>query len=260
MKLDFDSVKGRISVVKHPNCKILRHIYHFGYEKYCLIRIYEFQTKTIVIASQLSGAILWDMYIISNIVRKFNLNYIKLVWINHIGLFSDFRPTKEEFIHTIVLQPKSIFPFTSSDCELCETKEIDLQTLERLIESKLEPVEAWLGLSNITLQKRKEEYKKNNQKLLHLYLQQNLDIFAQQIWLRKILSQALIGSVFLYPEAQNLQFLRYTDLENSNNDNERLALPYVEKYNPVTEMVVCVCTNSGHTYCGILSKSFFKKY
>lgn len=58
MKLDFDSVKGRISVVKHSNCKVLRHIYHFGYEKYCLIRIYEFQTKTIVIASQLSGAIL----------------------------------------------------------------------------------------------------------------------------------------------------------------------------------------------------------
>lgn len=260
MKLDFDNVKGRISVAKHPNSRIIRHIYHFGYEKYCLIRIYEFQTKTIVIASQLSGAILWDSYLISHIVKKFNLKYKELTWINHVGLFSNLRPTKEEFIHTIVSQRKSIFPSTSSDCELCETKEMNLQTVERLIESKLEPVEAWLGLSSVTLQKREEEYREKNQKLLSLYLQQNLDLLAQQMWLREILSQALLGSVFLYPETKNIQFLRYADLENSNNDNERLALPCVEKYNPVTEMVVCVCTNNGHTYCGILSKSFLKRY
>jgi hypothetical protein len=60
MKLDFYGIKGGLSITESPNCKILRCIYQCSFPRYCLIRIYEFKTKTIVIASQLKGPVNWN--------------------------------------------------------------------------------------------------------------------------------------------------------------------------------------------------------
>ena len=62
MKIDFDNIGGGLSVEDTPNCKILRHLYKYGGAIHrCLIRIYEFKTKTIVIASQLHcPSLIWD--------------------------------------------------------------------------------------------------------------------------------------------------------------------------------------------------------
>lgn len=193
-------------------------------------------------------------------MKKFYLNYKILIWINHIGLFSDFRPAEEEFIHTIVSKREGGFLSTNDDCELCSTNRLNLQQVEELIESNLEPVESWLGLSSITSKKREEEHQEKIQKLLHIYIQQNLDFFAKQIWLIEILSQAQLGAIFFYPERQVIQFSRYVDLEKSNNQYERQAFLFMEKYDPMMEMVICVCPNSGYAYCGIFPNSYLEKY
>lgn len=259
MKLNINNIRGRLNIEKHSNSRVIRYIHHLNWMGYCLIRIYEFQAKTVVIASQLSKPILWNSYLISSIVKKFNLNYQYLVWINHIGLFSDFRPAEEEFIHTIVSEQKSRFSLTSKDCKLCSTNRLTLQQVEELIECNLEPVESWFGLSSITSQKREEEYQERIQKLLHLYLQKNFNFFAKQLWLMEIISQAQLGAIFFYPERQDIQFLKYVDLEGSNNEYERQAFLFMEKYDPVIEMVFCVCTNSGYVHCGVFSNSCLEK-
>ncbi len=267
MGLKFDESSGGFEIEKRSSCIVLRHIYYWYYTNCCLIRIYYFQAKTIVIASQLNGPILWDEYLISRSVRKFGLDRKNLVWINHIGLFSNFRPTRERFIKTTIKWSRqTIFSLTADYCELCDEEQINLQVVEELIESKLEAVETWLGLDSKLQQEREIKKQAEIQKLLKLYLHSQLEFFANQSWLRQILAQAQLGAVFYNPEAKVefnqkiIDFLRYNYLESSSNISERVALPFVEKYDPVTEMVVCVCAKNGYTFCEILSKSFLRKY
>ena len=102
MTLRTQSIPGKIDVVNTEDCKTLRSIYHFDnflYDTYCLIRIHKFKSKTIVLASQLFGAILWDSYLIENIIDDFDLNHDNLYWINHYGLFTNIA-IEEKFLYT----------------------------------------------------------------------------------------------------------------------------------------------------------------
>ncbi len=75
MKLEFDSIQGGLNVTNTPNCKILRHIYKWDcYGRRCLLRIYEFKTKTVVITSQLNGAVIWEKDLIFRVVIDFDLD------------------------------------------------------------------------------------------------------------------------------------------------------------------------------------------
>jgi hypothetical protein len=128
VKLKTNSILGEIKIESNESCNITRCIYHFQPSDflplYCLLRIFEFKSKTIVIASQLKGVILWDEILIENIIEDFELNCENLYWINHVGLFSDYMPIKERFLHTIFsFRKKSIFSQIKIDLQ--EEKKID---------------------------------------------------------------------------------------------------------------------------------------
>lgn len=259
MKLDFYGIKGGLSITESPNCKILRCIYQCSFPRYCLIRIYEFKTKTIVIASQLKGPVNWNYLLIYKVIKNFKLNINNLLWINHVGLFSDYKPVEEKFIHTLFSWSKTLL-FSDEECHLIEEKQITLQAVEELIESQLESVETWLGLKPKLQEEKDKEHQEKLQKLLHFYLQDNLSFLAKQKEIQVLLPEASVGAIFFYPEkkARNetyIKFLKYADLDKSNDETARVAMPYVEKYYSSEEIVVCVCTDDAHTYCSILSKN-----
>jgi len=270
MKLSLDRFEGAFSQEIYQDRKIFRHIFRLHNDfmpERCLIRIYAFRTKTIVIASQLIGRILWDDFIISRAACMFRLNRRNLTWINHTKFLINLRPAKEEFHQSIFSWHREYtFPWSADRCELEREQEISRQTVEEMIETKLEPVETWLGLDPTIRQRREAKKQEETQKILHLYLQRYLEFFASQIWLRQILAQPQVGAVFFYPEVQlkvthrRLEFLTYKYLDESLNVSERVALPYVQRYNPREEMVVCVSLASGHVFCEILSKSFLKRH
>ena len=91
MKLEIDYIQLKINIENRDKCKISRCIYHFQcslVDTYCLIRIFEFASKTIVIASQILGITGGNKFLIENIIEHFELNYKNLYWINHDGLLS----------------------------------------------------------------------------------------------------------------------------------------------------------------------------
>ncbi len=262
MKLELDSMQGGLSVENTPRCKIFRHIYKWGDAiSRSLLRIYEFKKRTIVIASDLNRCVIWDEYLIEKVVQDFKLNTDNLFWISHVGLFSMGMYPKEDFLHTIINWPKK-FKFQQAKCELITTISIDLEEVEKLIEHRLEPVETWLGLDLMIQAERKEKHQEKIQKLLYHYLQEQLVFLSQHIKIQKILSQTLIGAFFFYPEQQEnneecIKFLGCTDLEQSNDKCELLALSYIPKYYPDKEIIICVCIEDIYCYCTILSQQAF---
>ena len=72
MKLEIDYIPGEINIEYTDKCKITRCIYHFQRPfvvNYCLIRIFEFASKTIVIASQIFAITKGDSFLIKNIIE-----------------------------------------------------------------------------------------------------------------------------------------------------------------------------------------------
>lgn len=263
MKIELDSMQGGLRVSNTPNCRILRHIYGWRYDiTRCLLRIYAFKTKTIVIASHLIGGVNWDSYLISKVVRDFGLNINNLTWIAHLGLFSDCMFSEEEFFETIIDWEKE-WIFSPKECNLIEQKDISLDDVEKLIECRLEPVERWLGLDPIIQNKRREKYQEQTQNLLELFLQNNLAFLSEHSLIKEQLSQALIGALFFYPERKKnsrencVKFLRHEDLERSENKCELYALSYMSQYLPNQEIVICVCTEESYYYCTVLAKRVF---
>ena len=255
MKIETHTSLNQFVVTELPNCKILRNIYRLDHlNGRFLLRIYEFKSKTIVIASQLIGAIRWDDLLLRQVINKFKLNWKNLIWINHVGPFSDIQLGEEKFIQTILAWEKE-FIFSPQKCELVKEEKISLEVVEKLIEADLEPVEHWLVLDYDIYKEREAKHQEKKQQLLRLYLIKNLDFLTQQEQIRKLLPQAFLGAIFFYPE-KRIKFLPYADLENSSDELERLALPYIRKYHPHNEMVVCVYEGS-YSYCTILSKKFF---
>ena len=168
MKLKSDCIPGNVNIENTDDCKILRCIYHFynlSYDTYCLIRIYEFKSKTIVLASQLFGAILWDSFLIKNVIDDLNLNHENLCWINHYGLFSNI-VAEEKFLHTTFSYKKDSI-FSSKRVDLEQEIEVGIKFAEDLIESVLEPVELWIGLD---LAAKNKILRTREEKLLNYFI------------------------------------------------------------------------------------------
>ncbi|WP_019505239.1 hypothetical protein [Pleurocapsa sp. PCC 7319] len=254
------AIPGKISIEKSNEYKISRCIYYFdpSFNLYCLLRIFEFQSKTIVIASQLNGAILWDNYLIKYVMEDFELNHENILyWINHIGLFDNCIPVKEKFLHTTFSYKKDLI-FSQKTVDLKEENEINIESVENLIESSLEPVEFWLGLdpkANNDFKRKREE---KIIKLLHLYLQDNLKYLSEHEKTIKVVSQSLPGAIFFYPHPDKyIEFIEYSEIETSNDKLTKKALKYINKSFPDRDLVICVCIKDYAPFCIILPKEDF---
>lgn len=150
IKFETEFIPGEINIEYTDKYKITRYIYHFQHpsvDTYCLIRIYEFDLKTIVVVSQILEITGGDTFLVKNVIEDFDLNYENLYWINHDGLFSCFM-SEEEFLHTVFFYKKTSL-FSYKEIDITEENEITKELVETLIESTLEPVESWLGLDLI---------------------------------------------------------------------------------------------------------------
>lgn len=263
LKIDIDSVPGEINIKDTSNCKILRCIYHFNcgsdIDTYCLVRIYDFFSKTIVIASHIKGLLGGTKSVIRKVINDFNLDYEKIFWINHVGFFSDFVPEKEEFTHNLLSYKKHLM-FFGEEFEIKEEKEISIELVEELIESSLEPVESWLGLDLIAEKDFRYDNKKTSFKLLHLYLRDNLIYSIRSEKIIQILSssESKSGAIFFYPDQdKELEFVEYSEIMNRDIGSLKRALVYIRKSSLDDEIVICTCIGDYDPFCTILQKKLF---
>ena len=249
MKIELDSMQGGLSVTNTPNCQILRHIYGWSYDiTRCLLRIYAFKTKTIVIASHLIGGVYWDSYLIPEFLQNFYKSSVKLNYINSCLDRADFGQISE--------------------------REISLYDVEELIECELEPVETWLDIDADLYQKKELRRQNKLEKLLELYLEPDLEKFTlefermESVWeefeyeyskYRKP-TLPVRGALFFDPEiesegtSERTFFFKQQDLLTSYRFYEKSALPYVNNYDVNTEVVICVRVSDEETVCGIFSR------
>lgn len=263
MKMKIDSVPGEINIENTNKCKISRCIYHFDCgvitNTYCLIRIFEFPSKTIVIASHLKGLIGGKEYVIRDVINDFNLDHKKLFWINHIGFFSNLSLEKEEFTHNLLSYEKH-FIFCNKQIEIIKEEEISKECIEELIESSLDSVESWLGLDLIAEKDFRYANEKSIFKLLHFYLQENL---INSFRVKKILQllslyESKSGAIFFYPDQdKELEFVEYSEIMNKDNDSLERALVYIRKSSLDDEIVICTCIGDYNPFCTILQKKLF---
>jgi hypothetical protein len=263
MKLKIDSVPGEINIENTNKCKILRCIYHFRtlftIDTYCLVRIFEFPLKTIVVVSHIKGLVGGRKDVINKIIDDFNLDYENLFWINHVGLFSDYLPKKEGFTHNLLSREKH-FMFFGNKIEIIKEKEISKELIEKLIKSSLDPVESWIGLDLIAEKHFRCANKKSTFKLLHFYLKENLiDSFrAEKIVQILSLSESKSGAIFFYPDQdKELEFVEYSEIINTNIDSLKRALVYIRKSSLDDEIVICTCIDDYNPFCTILQKKIF---
>lgn len=261
--MKIDSVPGEINIENTDKCKISRFIYHFDCgvitNTYCLIRIFEFSSKTIVIASRLKGLIGGRKDVIRNIINDFNLDHEKIFWIHHIGFFSNLSLEKEEFTSNLLSYEKH-FIFCSKQIEIIKEEEISKESIEELIESSLDSVESWLGLDLIAEKDFRCANEKSIFKLLHFYLQENLinSFRAEKILQILSLSESKSGAIFFYPDQdQELEFVEYSEITNKNNDSLKRALVYIRKSSLDDEIVICTCIGDYNPFCTILQKKLF---
>ena len=260
MKLDIGTVPGKVSHEVNSKCEIFRCIYYFQkpFPNNCLLRIYKFKNKTIVIASQLIAPVRWDEHLIQDVIEDFEIDCENLYWINHVGLFSDYMPAKEEFVHTTFAEQRE-FIFAQKQVNLIEETEISLESVENLIESSLEPVDSWLELDLETSKNLQRVEEEKIVKLLHLYIKSNLDYLSEHETIKKALVQlSLYGAIFFYPnQERRIEFARYSDIEASNNELRKKALRYIQKSFPNEDLVICVCLDDFSPFCTILPRKVF---
>lgn len=263
--LNLDQFEGELSRKFYLDCEIIGYIFRWYDTNTCLIRAYCFQNKIVVIASQLSGKILQNRELVSTIIQKLGLKNKHIIWISHVRLSNDYKPSIERFYKSIIKYSYINFlPLQSSHYFQLDKEEISLQMVEDLIEGELESMEKWYALAPDLYQQRDLQRQEEISCLLQLYLQPHLDLFAAEFELRLRECRAERGALFYYPETvlenelMALIFMPKNLLKRSYDYCDRLALPYVSQYNLETEMVVCVRTNDSHNICGIFPKPPFK--
>ena len=79
---------------------------------------------------------------------------------------------------------------------------------------------------------------------------------------RELLPQALVGAFVFYPKRKEnnrecIEFIKCSDLEKSNTELKKIVLPYMTKYHPDKEIVICICTEDNYYHCTRLSKQAF---
>ena len=261
MKLKTDSIPGEVNIEQKKDCKITRCIYHFQssyFDTYCLIRIFDFYSKTIVIASQVWGTTGNNDLLLEDVIEDFNLDRDNLYWIDHIGLFSDYAP-EEEFSRIIFAYEKDSI-FFQKKLRITDEIDISIESVEDLIESSLEPVELWLGLDSIARNKFRRERQEKTFRLLHLYIQENIIDLCKQEYILKILSHTQSGAIFFYPnQDMRFEFIKYAEILNNHDDSIKKVLPYIDRSFPDEEIVVCICIDNINCdpFCTILKKESF---
>jgi hypothetical protein len=262
LKIDIDSVPGEINIENTNKSKILRCIYHFdcgcNIDTYCLVRIYDFSSKTIVIASDIKGSTGGRDYLIYNIINDFNLDYEKMFWINHVGWFSHVFREQEEFTQILFSYKKHLI--FGNELEIIEEKEITKEFVEKLIELSLDSVQLWLGLDLIAEKNSRYDNKKSSFKLLHFYLRDNLINSFRSEEMIQILSspESKSGAIFFYPDQeQELEFIEYSEIINRDVDSLKEALVYIRKSSLDDEIVICTCIGNYNPLCTILQKKLF---
>ena len=251
-------VSSAVNFESNASCKITRCIYHFQPSNllpcYCLLRIFEFDSKIIVVASQLQGAILGDENLIKYIIEDFELDCQNIYWINHVGSFSDIMLTKERFLHTTFSYKKALVS-SRIEINLQEENEIDLGLVQTLIERTLEPVESWLGLDYMADVKSSSKKEEITLQLLHLYIQENIEYFCKQEEIIKILASSQPGAIFFDPNRDKIvEFVEYKEISSDNSDLRQKALPYIAKSYPNEEIVICICIDNYAPFCTVLKK------
>jgi len=260
VKLETNYLPGEISIEQKESCKITRCIYHFQPSNflplYCLLRIFEFSSKTVVIASHLRGAILWNETLIENIIEDFNLNCDNLFWINHVGLFSDYMPIEERFLHTTFSFRKESRS-SQIKIDLQDENKIDTKSVQTLTGLSLEPVESWIGLDAIAEKNLKSKKAEIVFQLFHLYLQENKEYLLKQEKIIRALAESQLGAFFFYPNQDKaIEFIKYKEIFN-NSYLKQKALPYIDKSYPDEEIVICICIDNHDPFCTILKKESF---
>ena len=261
MNLSVYGIPGNINIENTDECKISSCIYHFQssyLDTYCLIRIFNFSSKTIVIASQIWGTTGNNSLLLEDIIEDFNLDHDNLYWINHVGLFSDYAP-EEEFSRIMFAYEKDSV-FSQKKLRITDEIDISIKSVENLIESSLNPVESWLGLDSIAKNKFRWKRQEKTFRLLHLYIQENIAALCKQEDILEILSHTQSGAIFFYPnQDKKFEFIKYVDILNNNNDSIKKVLPYIDKSFPDEEIVVCICIDNINCdpFCTILKKKSF---
>lgn len=264
--LKFNQFEGELSRRISLKCEILGYIFRWNDTNICLIRAYCFQNKIVVIASQLRGEVLQKKELVSTVIQKLGLNNKLLTWISHIRLSSGYKLSVERFYKSIVKCNSINFLslWNSYYYQLNKKEEISLQMVEELIEDELESIEKWYALASDLYQKRDLHRQEKTNNLLRLYLQDDLDLFAAEFELRRKALQVERGALFYYPEIvlgndlMELAFMPKNLLKQSKSYCMKLALPYVNQYNPETEIVICIQTKDNYSICGIFPKPPFK--
>jgi hypothetical protein len=269
MKLDINTFQGEIHIEHCYNCVILRYIFYWKQTNICLLRAFCFSIKTIVVASQLKGEILKSSEQIAIAIQKLGINHKHLIWITHVRLSDDCKLTEEKFYKSsLICNSETLLSWSTKYYQLNNEEEISLHAVEDLIEFELEPVDTWFGLA-LNLHDQKELRKQEEiDKLLWLYLQPNFKLFisrfeeiTSQYKQRPKLTDPIRGALFYYPKIKLENDEKYTcfisqqDLEVITRTYENAALSYINRYNPETEVVICVCLDEEQTICGIFPKS-----
>lgn len=262
MKLNLNKFEGELSREYYLECEIIGYIFRWNDINTYLIRAYIFQDKTVVIASQLSGEVIQSIELISAVIQKLSLARKCINWISQVRLSDDHKLIVERFYKTTVkCNNRNLFPVRNAySCHVDSEEEISLSAVEDLIEGELESIKQWCGLASDLYQQRELRRQEETNCLLQLYLQPYLELFAVEFERRKGICQAERGAVFYYPETRlennqmALIFMPENYLKERRNYYDVLALPYINQYNPETEMVVCVRTNDDLNICGIFPK------
>ena len=260
MKLKTDYIPGKIDIEDTKSCKISRCIYHFPHssvDTYCLIRIFEFASKTVVIASQILGITKGNRFLIQYIIKDFNLNSKNLHWINHDGLFSCYMPLEEEFLHTVFSHERDSL-FSHKKINITEESKITRESVETLIETSLEPVELWVGLDRVAEDRFREAKERRTFELLYHYLRENIEYLYNQPGLIKVLNQSYLGAIFFYPnDNKDFEFVSYAELLDRNDNCSKKITTYVKESPPNEKIIICVCIDNYDPFYTILRKDFF---
>ena len=163
---------------------------------------------------------------------------------------------KEKFLHTTFYYKKD-YIFSSRRVDLEEEIEVDIEFVEDIIESPLEPVELWLGLDLVAKYRFIQAREERTFELLYQYIKDNIEHYDWQKEITEALNQSQGGAIFFYPNQRiDTNFINSAELSNSNDNPRKKALAYIDKSFLDEEIVVCVCIDNHEPFCTILRKEF----
>lgn len=262
MKINLKSIEGSFNFEQRNDCRITRTIYYWnpdGYqENYSLLRIYEFPNQTVVIASQLRGIVLGNENFILDAIDYFSIQRKNLIWINHQGIFSDYKPTHDIF-------SKKTLKLNFLSCEFEAAEEISLTQVKELVGFDLEPVETGLGLDPKLQQKMYIEQQGKINKLIQIYLKLDQDYFLKRLF---EIEQVIKNKRFLVAyspsrrieEQDRITLLTEDQIKEGYYKNYHEANYLIDNYDPGKEILVGLYFKDESAIIGVVSRRYLLGY